>query len=179
MDLQGRRALSPSWTPTAVSPGRPSWPRSLSPLRCSGPTWSIPPPQRPPELPFSLFSRGGHEPAALPDRASSTSPTNVGHPFRGKLTTCSGEADRSFWQMLSNGCQIAFSSELAHRLSIAQSNVSRLERRDDMLVSTLRQVVQALGGELKVKAVFPKGSVEIKQFLEEPMRPAVGILTRG
>jgi len=69
--------------------------------------------------------------------------------------------------------------ELAHRLSIAQSNVSRLERRDDMLVSTLRQVVQALGGELKVTAVFPEGSVEITQFLEEPTRPAVGILTRG
>lgn len=69
--------------------------------------------------------------------------------------------------------------ELADRLSIAQSNVSRLERRDDMLISTLRQVVQALGGELKVTAVFPEGSVEITQFLEEPTRPAVGILTRG
>jgi transcriptional regulator with XRE-family HTH domain len=69
--------------------------------------------------------------------------------------------------------------ELADRLSIAQSNVSRLERRDDMLISTLRQVVQALGGELKITAVFPEGSVEITQFLEEPTRPAVGILTRG
>jgi transcriptional regulator with XRE-family HTH domain len=69
--------------------------------------------------------------------------------------------------------------ELADRLSIAQSNVSRLERRDDMLISTLRQVVQALGGELKVTAVFPEGSVEITQFLEEPTRPAVGSLTRG
>jgi hypothetical protein len=48
-----------------------------------------------------------------------------------------------------------------------------------MLISTLRQVVQALGGELKVTAVFPEGSVEITQFLEEPTRPAVGILTRG
>jgi hypothetical protein len=70
-------------------------------------------------------------------------------------------------------------SRAADRLSIAQSNVSRLERRDDMLISTLRQVVQALGGELKVTAVFPEGSVEITQFLEEPTRPAVGILTRG
>jgi transcriptional regulator with XRE-family HTH domain len=69
--------------------------------------------------------------------------------------------------------------ELADRLSIAQSNVSRLERRDDMLISTLRQVVQALGGELKVTAVFPEGSVEITQFLEEPTRPAVGSLNRG
>lgn len=81
--------------------------------------------------------------------------------------------------MLSNGCQIAFPSELAHRLSIAQSNVSRLERRDDMLVSTLPQVVQALGGELRLTAVFTEGSVEITQFLAEPTRSAVGILTRG
>ncbi len=57
--------------------------------------------------------------------------------------------------------------ELADRLSIAQSNVSRLERRDDMLLSTLREVVRALGGELKVTAVFPEGTVEITQFLGE------------
>ena len=57
--------------------------------------------------------------------------------------------------------------ELAERLSIAQSNVSRLERRDDMLLSTLREVVRALGGELKVTAVFPEGTVEITQFLRE------------
>jgi hypothetical protein len=81
--------------------------------------------------------------------------------------------------MLSNGCRIAFPSELAHRLSIAQSNVSRLERRDDMLLSTLRQVVRALGGEFKVTAVFPEGSVEITQLLEEPAKSTVGILTRG
>jgi len=68
--------------------------------------------------------------------------------------------------------------ELGERLSIAQSNVSRLERRDDMLISTLSEVVQALGGELKVTAVFPEGSVEITQFLEEadrgPMRSPAG-----
>lgn len=54
--------------------------------------------------------------------------------------------------------------ELADRLSIAQSNVSRLERRRDMLVSTLREVVEALGGELHISAVFPDGTVELDQF---------------
>jgi len=54
--------------------------------------------------------------------------------------------------------------EVASRLAISQSNVSRLERRRDMLVSTLREVVQALGGELHLVAEFPDGSVEIKQF---------------
>ncbi len=55
--------------------------------------------------------------------------------------------------------------EMADRLSIAQSNVSRLERRGDMLISTLQEVVRAFGGELRLSAVFPDGVVEINQFL--------------
>jgi transcriptional regulator with XRE-family HTH domain len=54
--------------------------------------------------------------------------------------------------------------EIAERLDLAQSNVSRLERRDDMLVSTLRQVVEAYGGRLRLIAEFPEGTVEIGQF---------------
>jgi len=57
--------------------------------------------------------------------------------------------------------------DLAERLSVAQSNVSRLERSRDMLISTLQEVVRALGGELRLSAVFPDGVVEINQFLEE------------
>lgn len=60
-------------------------------------------------------------------------------------------------------------TELATRLEISQSNVSRLERRHDMLVSTLRQVVSALGGELRVEAVFPDGVVTLRQFEEAPV----------
>jgi transcriptional regulator with XRE-family HTH domain len=54
--------------------------------------------------------------------------------------------------------------DLAYRLSISQSSVSRLERRGDMHISTLRQVVAALGGELHLSAVFPDGAVELDQF---------------
>lgn len=54
--------------------------------------------------------------------------------------------------------------EVASRLQISQSNVSRLEKRRDMLVSTLREVVAAFGGELHLVAEFPDGAVEIKQF---------------
>ena len=57
--------------------------------------------------------------------------------------------------------------EVADRLSVAQSNVSRLERRRDMLISTLQEVVRAFGGELRLSAVFPDGVVEINQFLAE------------
>jgi len=54
--------------------------------------------------------------------------------------------------------------ELAERLQVAQSNVSRLEHRDDMLISTLRQVVEAMGGELHLEAVFPDGGVRLSRF---------------
>jgi DNA-binding Xre family transcriptional regulator len=54
--------------------------------------------------------------------------------------------------------------ELAERLEIAQSNVSRLENRDDMLISTLRQVVEAVGGELHLEAVFPDGDVRLRRL---------------
>ena len=54
--------------------------------------------------------------------------------------------------------------ELAARLSISQSNVSRLERRSDLLVSTLREVISALGGRIRLSAVFPDRTVELLQF---------------
>lgn len=38
---------------------------------------------------------------------------------------------------------------------IDQSEVSRLERRSDMLLSTLRSFIQAAGGELQLVATFP------------------------
>ena len=40
-------------------------------------------------------------------------------------------------------------------LDIDQSEVSRLERRSDMLLSTLRSFIQAAGGELQLVATFP------------------------
>ena len=60
--------------------------------------------------------------------------------------------------------------ELANRLSVAQSNISRLEHRRDMLISTLQEVVRAMGGELRLSAVFPDGVVEINQFLAETIQ---------
>ena len=44
--------------------------------------------------------------------------------------------------------------ELAARLGKSQGNVSELERRSDMYLSSLREYVAALGGELEISAVF-------------------------
>jgi transcriptional regulator with XRE-family HTH domain len=59
---------------------------------------------------------------------------------------------------------------LARILQINQGAVSRMEKRTDMYVSTLRSYIQAMGGQLQVKAIFPEGEVEIDQFeaLAEP-----------
>ena len=45
--------------------------------------------------------------------------------------------------------------DMARLLGIKQENVSRMERRDDMKLSTLQDYIEALGGEIQVNAVFP------------------------
>ena len=39
-----------------------------------------------------------------------------------------------------------------------------MERRPDHLVSTLRRFVEAMGGELELRARFPTGSVSITEL---------------
>jgi DNA-binding transcriptional regulator YiaG len=55
---------------------------------------------------------------------------------------------------------------LAKRLGSQQALVSKLERRADMYVSSLRTYIQALGGDLEIVARFPDGAVRITQFGE-------------
>jgi DNA-binding XRE family transcriptional regulator len=43
--------------------------------------------------------------------------------------------------------------DMAVAAEMSQGDVSRLERRDDHLVSTLRRAVRALGGDIEVVAV--------------------------
>lgn len=45
--------------------------------------------------------------------------------------------------------------EVAKALGITQDSVSRLEQRSDLLLSTLRNYVEALGGSLSLIAEFP------------------------
>ena len=55
-------------------------------------------------------------------------------------------------------------ANLASVLGVNQGSVSKMEKRTDMYVSTLRSFIQAMGGQLQIKAVFPEGEVEIEQF---------------
>ena len=44
---------------------------------------------------------------------------------------------------------------MASDLGINQENVSRIERRTDLLISTLSGYVEAMGGRLRLVAEFP------------------------
>ena len=44
---------------------------------------------------------------------------------------------------------------VAKKLGITQDSVSRLEKRSDLLLSTLRKTVEAMGGNLSLVAKFP------------------------
>lgn len=65
---------------------------------------------------------------------------------------------------------------LADKLSVNQAEISKLERRDDMYLSTLQNYVRALGGNLEVYACFPGTEpIRIKQFdVPEEKAPVEG-----
>jgi predicted transcriptional regulator len=52
-------------------------------------------------------------------------------------------------------------TRLAEVLSVDQGRISKLEKRTDMYLSTLRSYVEAMGGSLEIRAVFPEGAVKI------------------
>ena len=54
--------------------------------------------------------------------------------------------------------------EVAESLGISQPEISRLEGREDMQISTLAKLVRALGGELEISVKFPNGRVKLAQF---------------
>ena len=60
---------------------------------------------------------------------------------------------------------------LASVLRVKQSEISKIERRTDIYLSTLASYVKAMGGTLELRAAFPNGEViKINQFesLTEP-----------
>ncbi len=48
--------------------------------------------------------------------------------------------------------------QLAEAMQVTQANVSRIEHGQDAQLSTIRKYVNALGGQLEIRAVFPDRS---------------------
>ena len=55
-------------------------------------------------------------------------------------------------------------AQLAEILNVSQGAVSKVERRTDMYISTLRSYVRAMGGDVEIRAIFPEGEVIIEHF---------------
>ncbi len=61
---------------------------------------------------------------------------------------------------------------MAKTLGITQDSVSRLEKRRDLLLSTLRKAVEAMGGDLSLVARFPdRPPVLLAGFAESEPEP--------
>ena len=62
-------------------------------------------------------------------------------------------------------------ARVAAELGISQDGVSRLEQRSDLLLSTLRKTVEAMGGSLTLIARFPdRPPVELSGIAESDPR---------
>lgn len=62
---------------------------------------------------------------------------------------------------------------MAKLLCIDQAGISKIESRSDMLLSTLRSYVKAMGGELRLVAEFPDGVAELSSLAEVFDEPEV------
>lgn len=58
--------------------------------------------------------------------------------------------------------------ELAKRLRMHQSALSRMEQQADIRVSTLRNYIEGLGAKLRIDARFEEGNLRISSFGESP-----------
>jgi len=60
---------------------------------------------------------------------------------------------------------------VAEKLRVGQGSVSRIEKQSDFLLSTLKEYVGALGGQLELRAIFPDGDFVIESLgTEKPAR---------
>lgn len=65
--------------------------------------------------------------------------------------------------------------EIARHLGVKQAAVSKMERRRDTTIGTLRRAIEAMGGTLEVLARFPNDAVyRVSQFDENSDREEAG-----
>lgn len=64
--------------------------------------------------------------------------------------------------------------QIAARLKKGQAAISRLETRSDSKIETVSKYVEALGGRMEIRAIFPDGQLPIYQAVKSNVRKAHG-----
>lgn len=54
--------------------------------------------------------------------------------------------------------------QIAKEMGVSQAAVSKMENREDLLIGTLRRFIEAMGGELDIRARFPQGEVTLQDL---------------
>ncbi len=54
--------------------------------------------------------------------------------------------------------------ETAKAMGVSQPSLSQIENASDMQISTLRRLIEALGGTLEITANLPTGRITVSQF---------------
>jgi DNA-binding XRE family transcriptional regulator len=67
-------------------------------------------------------------------------------------------------------------TRLAEVLQVNQATVSKMEKRTDMYLSTLRSYIEAMGGNLEIRAIFPDGEIML-EHLDDVVDPRMGVST--
>ena len=76
---------------------------------------------------------------------------------------------QSYKELLEFRLQLGLNqNDAASTMQVTQESLSRLERRKDMHISTLKQYVEALGGRLEIYISFPEN--ESKQAVDEKLQ---------
>ncbi len=112
--------------------------------------------------PFSEIAQRTMSPESI-ERGSRRGRELLTEMFLGELRKSSGMSQR----------------ELAAALGIKQPSLSKLEKQTDMQITTLRRIVEALGGELHLVVKLRRGSTRIDQFdIPVKARPRARARTR-
>jgi DNA-binding transcriptional regulator YiaG len=64
--------------------------------------------------------------------------------------------------------------QLAKKLRVNQPEIAKIEKRADMLLSTLGAILRAMGADLKIVASFPDHEIQIRTLAGRRKRTFVG-----
>lgn len=93
---------------------------------------------------------------------------------RAEAKACADLAEMNLREVRERLCEFS-QEEIAEILNVTQGYISRLERKGDMQIKKLYELVGAMGGEVEIRARFPrqdggKEEVVINQFEELPAK---------